>query len=101
MKVGVTQHAGRLIDIVDTLQGRNERSYQLRAMAFFILAAKFHNRTRIRVGLKSHAEPYVCLILMNRWKNSLVIQPMHSNHETSAIVCVQSIMRLISKFNYH
>lgn len=49
MKVEVTQHAVRLIDTVDTLQGRNERSYQLRAMAFFILAAKFHNRTRIRV----------------------------------------------------
>jgi hypothetical protein len=49
MKAEVTQHAVRLIDVVDTLQGRNERSYQLRAMAFFILAAKFHNRTRIRV----------------------------------------------------
>jgi hypothetical protein len=49
MKAEVTQHAVRLIDAVDTLQGRNERSYQLRAMSFYILAAKFHNRSRIRV----------------------------------------------------
>jgi hypothetical protein len=52
MKVEVAQHAVRLIDAVDTLHGRNERSYQLRAMAFFILAAKFHNRSRIRVCVK-------------------------------------------------
>ncbi|CAF4576862.1 unnamed protein product [Rotaria sp. Silwood1] len=49
MKAEVTQHTVRLIDAIDTLQGRNERTYQLRAMAFFILAAKFHNRSRIRM----------------------------------------------------
>ncbi|CAF0768616.1 unnamed protein product [Rotaria sordida] len=49
MKVEVTQHAVRLIDGIDTLQGHNERTYQLRSMAFFILAAKFHNRSRIRM----------------------------------------------------
>ncbi|CAF3336355.1 unnamed protein product [Rotaria socialis] len=49
MKPEVTQHAVRLIDAIDTLKGRNERTYQLRAMAFFILSAKFHNRSRIRM----------------------------------------------------
>lgn len=37
MKVEVTQHAVRLIDVIETLQGRNERSYQ------------FHHRRRIRM----------------------------------------------------
>lgn len=49
MKSEVTQHAVRLIDAFDTLQDRNERLYQLRAMSFFILSAKFHNHSRIRV----------------------------------------------------
>ncbi|CAF4621488.1 unnamed protein product, partial [Rotaria sp. Silwood2] len=49
MKAEVTQHAVRLIDAIDTLQGRNERTYQLRAMGFFILAAKFHNRSHIKM----------------------------------------------------
>lgn len=49
MKSEVTQHAVRLLDAIDTFKGYNERTYQLHAMTFFILAAKFHNRGRIRV----------------------------------------------------
>lgn len=54
MKAEVTQHAVRIIDAVDALQGQNERSCQLRTMAaFFILIAKFHNCSHIRVCLNN------------------------------------------------
>jgi len=54
MKAEVTQHAVRIIDAVDALQGQNERSCQLRTMAaFFILIAKFHNCSHIKVCLNN------------------------------------------------
>ncbi|CAF1177371.1 unnamed protein product [Didymodactylos carnosus] len=49
MKDEVAQHAIRLMDSKDTLRGFYDRDYQLRALAYFILSAKFHNRIHVRL----------------------------------------------------
>ncbi|CAF0753370.1 unnamed protein product [Didymodactylos carnosus] len=49
MKDEVAQHAIRLMDSKDTLRGYYDRDYQLRALAYFILSAKFHNRIHVRL----------------------------------------------------
>jgi hypothetical protein len=49
MKEEVAQHCVRLLDARDTLRGHYDRDYQLRAMGYFILVAKFHNRIQVKV----------------------------------------------------
>ena len=49
MKEEVAQHCVRLLDARDTLRGHYDRDYQLRAMGYFILVAKFHNRVQVKV----------------------------------------------------
>lgn len=51
MKEEVAQHCVRLLDARDTLRGHYDRDYQLRAMGYFILVAKFHNRIQVKVIL--------------------------------------------------
>ena len=84
MKEEVAQHCVRLLDARDTLRGHYDRDYQLRAMGYFILVAKFHNRVQVKVigpcridALLHTASPMFSL------KNIHVIQPMHSIHATS------------------
>lgn len=50
MKEEVAQHCVRLLDARDTLRGHYDRDYQLRAMGYFILVAKFHNRVQVKVN---------------------------------------------------
>jgi hypothetical protein len=52
MKEEVAQHCVRLLDARDTLRGHYDRDYQLRAMGYFILVAKFHNRIQVKVKKK-------------------------------------------------
>jgi len=52
MKEEVAQHCVRLLDARDTLRGHYDRDYQLRAMGYFILVAKFHNRIQVKVRKK-------------------------------------------------
>ena len=52
MKEEVAQHCVRLLDARDTLRGHYDRDYQLRAMGYFILVAKFHNRIQVKVHKK-------------------------------------------------
>ncbi|CAF3383318.1 unnamed protein product [Rotaria sp. Silwood1] len=49
MKEEVAQHCVRLLDARDTLRGHYDRDYQLRAMGYFILVAKFHNRIQVKL----------------------------------------------------
>lgn len=51
MKEEVAQHCVRLLDARDTLRGHYDRDYQLRAMGYFILVAKFHNRVQVKVRI--------------------------------------------------
>ena len=53
MKEEVAQHCVRLMDARDTLRGHYDRDYQLRAMGYFILVAKFHNRIQVKVRRKT------------------------------------------------
>jgi hypothetical protein len=50
MKEEVAQHCVRLLDARDTLRGHYDRDFQLRAMGYFILVAKFHNRIQVKVN---------------------------------------------------
>jgi len=49
MKEEVAQHCVRLLDARDTLRGHYDRDFQLRAMGYFILVAKFHNRIQVKL----------------------------------------------------
>jgi hypothetical protein len=79
MKEEVAQHCVRLLDARDTLRGHYDRDYQLRAMGYFILVAKFHNRIQVKVKRKMNFFGSIKYLLFSL-KNILVIQLMHLIH---------------------
>ena len=83
MKEEVAQHCVRLLDARDTLRGHYDRDYQLRAMGYFILVAKFHNRVQVKVMSQANVSSasHICV---SSWKNIRVILPMRSIHGTLA-----------------
>ena len=84
MKEEVAQHCVRLLDARDTLRGHYDRDYQLRAMGYFILVAKFHNRIQVKVS-KNLFSFCILNITIFSLKNILVIQQMHLIHVTLVI----------------
>lgn len=83
MKEEVAQHCVRLLDARDTLRGHYDRDYQLRAMGYFILVAKFHNRVQVKVMSQANVSA-VCHVCVSSLKNIRVILPTHSIHGTLA-----------------
>lgn len=80
MKEEVAQHCVRLLDAQDTLRGHYDRDYQLRAMGYFILVAKFHNRIQVKVKRNKGKFKKRKIYFLFSLKNILVIQPMHLIH---------------------